>query len=78
MKLYQKSVILTASERFFEVPSILAQCQSTNPPNPSLADDGASFDTPGIPGGVQVSDEKNIFDFSLCGAVAWCLVKAKF
>jgi hypothetical protein len=35
-------------------------------PNPSLVDNGSSFDTPGVPGGVQVSDEKKIFDFSLC------------
>ena len=32
----------------------------------SSVDYGASFDTPGVPGGVQISDEKNIFDFSLC------------
>ena len=31
-------------------------------------DNGASFGTPWVPGGVQVSDEKDIFDFSLC---AW-------
>ena len=29
-------------------------------------DNGASFETPGVPGGVQISDERNIFDFSLC------------
>ena len=29
-------------------------------------DNGASFDAPRVSGGVQVSDEKNIFDFSLC------------
>ena len=28
-------------------------------------DNGASFDTPGVPEGVQISDERNIFDFSL-------------
>ena len=28
-------------------------------------DNGASFETPGVPGGVQISDERNIFDFSL-------------
>ena len=32
-------------------------------------DYGTSFDTPGVPGGVQISDERNIFDFSLCGTV---------
>ena len=29
------------------------------------AHNGALFDTPGVPGGVQKSNEKNIFDFSL-------------
>ena len=29
-------------------------------------DNGALFDTPEAPGGVQTSNEKNIFDFSLC------------
>ena len=31
-----------------------------------LLDNGASFDTPGVSGGIQVSGEKNMFDFSLC------------
>ena len=39
-------------------------------------DNGASFDTPRVPRGVQVSDEKNIFDFSLCAKYA-CIVKIK-
>ena len=31
-----------------------------------LVDNGASFDTPGVPGGIQISGERNVFDFSLC------------
>ena len=38
---------------------------SINSTNPSLVDYGTTFDTPGVSGGVQVSNEKNIFDFSL-------------
>ena len=66
MKFYQKSVIFDGFWRFFEVHSILAQYYSIELPNPSLVDNGASFDTPGVPGGVQISGERNIFDFSLC------------
>ena len=33
-------------------------------------DNDTPFDTPGVIGGVQVSNEKNIFDFSLCGLEA--------
>jgi hypothetical protein len=29
----------------------------------------ATFDTPGVYGGIQLSNEKNIFDFSLCEKV---------
>ena len=46
--------------------SVHSTYQSTNSPNPSLVDYGTPFDTPGVSGGVQVSNEKNIFDFSLC------------
>ena len=34
------------------VSSILAEYWSTKPSNPSLVDNGASFDTPGIPEGI--------------------------
>ena len=47
--------------RFFEVHLILAQYQITKPQNPSSEDNGASFDTPGVPWGVQVSNEMNTY-----------------
>ena len=42
----------------------------------------ASFDTPLVPGGIQKSHEKNIFDFSLCvmdlEVITYILVEVKF
>ena len=41
-------------------------------------DNGPSFDTPGVPGGVQVSNEKNIFDFSLSVLLAKTAFRGSF